>query len=76
MPQAPPEASNAVPETDATKRDATNGDSGTQEPPPKKTRLEEPSDTNGGEKSSRDKGIAPIKAEYDLPSHLTTTAMD
>ena len=76
VPQAPPEASNAVPDTDATKRDATNGDSGAQEPPPKKTRLEEPSDTNGGEKSSRDKGIAPIKAEYDLPLLFTIAAMD
>lgn len=76
VPQAPPEASNAIPETDATKRDTTYNDSGAQEPPPKKTRLEEPSDTNGDQRSSRDKGIAPIKAEYNLPLLLTIAAID
>lgn len=59
-----PEVSAAVPNMEAPKRDAANGDSGaagTEEPPSKKARLDEP--TKPVQEDTRDKGIAPIKAE-------------
>lgn len=59
------EASVAAPIMEAPKRDAANDDvgaAGTEEPPSKKARLEETS--TPVEQDMRDRGIAPIKAEY------------
>lgn len=56
-----PEASATVPDMDVSKRDAV-GDTAVEEPPAKKARVEEP--TEPVAQDSRDKGIAPIKAEY------------
>lgn len=60
----PSEATIAPPEVDDGKRDAVNGGSGVEEPPAKKARVEEPSESNGQSRPSREKGVAPIKAEY------------
>jgi tRNA-dihydrouridine synthase 3 len=60
-----PEASAPAPNMDVSKRDAANGDAGAagvDEPPAKKARVEEPTKPIG--QDSRDKGMAPIKAEY------------
>lgn len=63
--QSSPAANNGTPEVDVTKRDAANGLSpGAEEPPSKKVRLEESSQPDRQDRSSRDRGIAPIKAEY------------
>lgn len=56
-----PEASVAAPDMEVPKRDAAN-DSGVDEPPAKKARLDEPS--KPAHVDMRDKGMAPIKAEY------------
>lgn len=55
-----PEAGAPAPDMDVSKRDA--GDAAVEEPPAKKARVEEP--TEPVAQDSRDKGIAPIKAEY------------
>ncbi|OQE02910.1 hypothetical protein PENVUL_c037G07881 [Penicillium vulpinum] len=58
------EVSVAVPDMEVPKRDATNdsGAAGADEPPSKKARLDEPS--KPAQVDMRDRGIAPIKAEY------------
>lgn len=67
----PPEANIAPPtEVDASKRDAVNGGSGTEEPPAKKARVEDSSESNGPSRPTRDKGVAPIKAEYVRLTHF------
>ncbi|CAG8893766.1 unnamed protein product [Penicillium egyptiacum] len=55
------EISVAVPDMEVPKRDAANesGGPGVEEPPAKKARLDEPSQVD-----MRDRGIAPVKAEY------------
>lgn len=60
----PSEATIAPPEVDANKRDAVNSGSGVEEPPAKKARVEESSESNGQSRPLRERGIAPIKAEY------------
>ncbi|KGO39445.1 tRNA-dihydrouridine synthase [Penicillium expansum] len=59
-----PEASVAAPNIEVPKRDAANdsGAAGVEEPPAKKARLDEPS--KPAQVDMRDKGIAPVKAEY------------
>lgn len=59
-----PEASIAAPDMEVPKRDAANdsGAAGVDEPPAKKARLDEPS--KPAHVDMRDKGMAPIKAEY------------
>ncbi|KAJ5331697.1 hypothetical protein N7476_001480 [Penicillium atrosanguineum] len=64
-PAPPSEAQNTSPEVDVIKRDA-NDVSGGEEPPAKKARLDENQAT--AEEDPRSKGIAPIKAEYLIPS--------
>ena len=59
------EASVAAPDMDVSKRDVASGDAGAagvDEPPSKKARVEEP--TKPVAQDMRDRGIAPIKAEY------------
>lgn len=46
------------------KRNAAIDGSGAEEPLFKKARLKEPSEQNGHDHLAREKGIAPIKAEY------------
>ncbi|KAJ5819288.1 hypothetical protein N7474_004879 [Penicillium riverlandense] len=58
-----PAVDNAAP-ADIPKRDAANGNSGVEEPPSKKARLEEVREDT---RDPRDRGIAPIKKEYLLP---------
>lgn len=58
------EVNGTTPELDVSKRDAADGDADAGEPPSKKARLEEQSETNQPDHSDRDRGIAPIKAEY------------
>ncbi|CAG7998110.1 unnamed protein product [Penicillium olsonii] len=55
-----PEVGAAAPDMDVSKRDAA-GDAATSEPPAKKARVEEP---NSIAQDMRDRGIAPVKAEY------------
>lgn len=59
-----PEASVAAPDMEVPKRDAANDSSaaGVDEPPAKKARLDEPS--KPAHVDMRDRGMAPIKAEY------------
>ncbi|KAF4762404.1 hypothetical protein N7455_003320 [Penicillium solitum] len=59
-----PEASVAAPDMEVPKRDAANdsGAAGVDEPPAKKARLDEPS--KPARVDMRDRGMAPIKAEY------------
>ncbi|KAJ5409436.1 uncharacterized protein N7487_003795 [Penicillium crustosum] len=59
-----PEASVAAPGMEVPKRDAANdsGATGVDEPPAKKARLDEPS--KPAPVDMRDRGMAPIKAEY------------
>lgn len=64
MPTMPSEATATAPEVDVIKRDVPNGDSGPGEPPSKKARLEDSSETNGQDRPPREKGVAPMKAEY------------
>lgn len=55
-------------EMNVTKREADNGGSAVEnieQPPSKKARMGEPSETNEQEIPARDRGIAPVKAEYD-----------
>lgn len=47
-----------------TKQDPANGGSDFDEPPSKKAKLENSSETKGQERPLRDSGTAPIKAEY------------
>ncbi|KAJ5544353.1 tRNA-dihydrouridine(47) synthase [Penicillium frequentans] len=61
--QKPTEANNAAPEADISARDRDVG-SGSDEPPAKKARLEGTSDSENIVRDARDRGIAPIKAEY------------
>ncbi|KAJ5162591.1 uncharacterized protein N7500_004421 [Penicillium coprophilum] len=58
------QANVAVPNMEIPKRDATNdsGAAGVDEPPSKKARLDEPSQP--AKVDMRDRGMAPIKAEY------------
>lgn len=58
------EASNAAPIIEVPKRDTANGSGAAdmEEPPAKKARLDEPS--KPAQVDMRDRGIAPIKAEY------------
>ncbi|OQE23403.1 hypothetical protein PENFLA_c011G08627 [Penicillium flavigenum] len=58
------ETSVAVPDMEVPKRDATNesSHSSVEEPPAKKARLDEPSKSS--QVDMRDRGIAPVKAEY------------
>ncbi|KAJ5089328.1 tRNA-dihydrouridine(47) synthase [Penicillium argentinense] len=54
-------------EVDATKRDASDSVAGvesTEEPPSKKARLDETPEMKEKQQDARDRGIAPIKAEY------------
>lgn len=71
--QKPSEADNVAPEAHipAPDRDV---DSGNDEPPAKKARLEGPSDPTKSVRDARDRGIAPIKAEYvtNGPKQVTT----
>ena len=58
-------------EVDATKREAENGDSSVgnvEQPPAKKARVDNPNDPEEQAAYERARGIAPIKAEYDLRS--------
>ena len=48
------------------KRNASNSDVAVEEPPSKKARLEDYSETRGKDGPVRGRGIAPIKAEYDI----------
>lgn len=59
-----PEASVAAPDMEVPKRDAASdsGAAGVEEPPAKKARLDEPSKPT--QVDMRDRGIAPVKAEY------------
>ncbi|KAJ5936556.1 tRNA-dihydrouridine(47) synthase [Penicillium verhagenii] len=59
-----PEANNAAPEAHVPPRDLDIGSSA-DEPPAKKARLEGSNKNNG---DARDRGIAPIKAEYRIQS--------
>ncbi|KAJ5904615.1 tRNA-dihydrouridine(47) synthase [Penicillium tannophilum] len=61
--QKPSEANNAAPEADIPARDRDVG-SGSDEPPAKKARLVGTSDSENIVRDARDRGIAPIKAEY------------
>lgn len=58
------ETSVAVPDMEVPKRDAANESSNpsVEEPPAKKARLDEPS--KPAQVDMRDRGIAPVKAEY------------
>lgn len=59
-----PVANVATPDNEIPKRDAANdpGAADVEEPPAKKARLDEPS--KPAQVDMRDRGIAPIKAEY------------
>lgn len=48
------------------KQELSNGNDHTEEPPMKKARLDEPapSDQQNGQAPPRQKGVAPVKAEY------------
>lgn len=60
-----PEPSAAAPPVDIPKRDAAGDVAATSEPPAKKARVEEPTDsTEPIAKDMRDRGIAPVKSEY------------
>ncbi|KAJ5753257.1 tRNA dihydrouridine synthase [Penicillium odoratum] len=61
--QKPSKATNAVPEPDVSTRDRDVGSG--DEPPAKKARLEG-TDSDNKPLDARDRGIAPIKAEYVL----------
>ncbi|OQD78173.1 hypothetical protein PENDEC_c001G01326 [Penicillium decumbens] len=65
-PAPPPDTRHVSSEMDVTKRDATNGLYSADEPPSKKARLEETSENV--KQDPRSKGIAPIKAEFLIPS--------
>lgn len=59
------EASPAVPQVDLPKREAAGDVAAVSEPPAKKARVEEPTEsTEPIAKDMRDRGIAPVKAEY------------
>jgi hypothetical protein len=60
-PVQPPAVDNAVP-ADIPKRDAANGNSGVEEPPSKKARLDD-KEVREDTRDLRDRGIAPIKKE-------------
>lgn len=63
-PTIPAEATTSPSEVENSKRDVVNGGSGVEEPPSKKARVDELLETNGQSRPSREKGVAPIKAEY------------
>lgn len=71
--QKPSEANNATPEAHIPARDRDVG-SGSDEPPAKKARLQETSDSEKIVRDARDRGIAPIKAEYVTYGHNQMTA--
>lgn len=71
--QKPSEAKNAAPEADIPTRDRDVG-SGSDEPPAKKARLEGNADSENTVCDARDRGIAPIKAEYVTLGHNQVTA--
>lgn len=58
------DATTAASEVDVTKREVSNGSPGPEEPPSKKARMEDSSGLNGQDRLPREKGVAPIKAEY------------
>ncbi|KAJ5711826.1 tRNA-dihydrouridine(47) synthase [Penicillium malachiteum] len=60
----PAEATTVTPEAHVPSRDIGDVGSGTEEPPSKKVRLEEPSASDESGRVPRERGIAPIKAEY------------
>ncbi|KAJ5578501.1 tRNA-dihydrouridine(47) synthase [Penicillium hispanicum] len=60
------EAHGTTPEIDISKRDAADGGANAGEPPSKKARLEEQSETNRTDRPANERGIAPIKAEFRL----------
>ncbi|KAL4917838.1 tRNA-dihydrouridine(47) synthase [NAD(P)(+)] [Aspergillus aurantiobrunneus] len=64
------------PDAELSKQDPSNGQ--TEEPPMKKARLDEsaPSGQQNGQTPPRQKGIAPIKAEYLLPRPQQTQSAD
>lgn len=64
------EATIAASEVDVTKREVSNGSPGPEEPPSKKARMEDSSGLNGQDRPQREKGVAPIKAEYASAQHL------
>lgn len=71
--QKPLEANNAAPEADIPAQDRDVG-SGSDEPPAKKARLVGTSDSENIVRDARDRGIAPIKAEYVTFGHTQVTA--
>lgn len=60
--EAEPVRIDSVPEVEAQKRDANDNSAAVEEPPAKKARLEE--NPNSDRQDMRDRGVAPIKAEY------------
>jgi tRNA-dihydrouridine synthase 3 len=60
--EAEPAKIDAVPEVEAQKRDASDNAAAVEEPPAKKARIEE--NPNADKQDMRDRGVAPIKAEY------------
>ena len=52
----------SVPDVEAQKRDVNDNYAAVEEPPAKKARLEE--NPNSDRQDMRDRGVAPIKAEY------------
>ncbi|KAJ5167258.1 tRNA-dihydrouridine(47) synthase [Penicillium canariense] len=62
------ETNRAPSEVDVIKRDAADGSPAVGEPPSKKVRLDEPSELNDEHIDTRNRGIAPIKSEYLIPS--------
>ncbi|OKP06248.1 tRNA-dihydrouridine(47) synthase [NAD(P)(+)] [Penicillium subrubescens] len=58
------ETTQAPSEVDLPKRDAANGSPAAEEPPSKKARIDEPEKSEDERDSRRNRGIAPIKAEY------------
>jgi hypothetical protein len=60
--EAEPARINSVPDVEAQKRDANDNSAAMEEPPAKKARLEDA--PNSDRQDMRDRGVAPIKAEY------------